>query len=67
MRAGGWCSLGAVFHLPCCLPLPILGVGSGNGWGLEWGGTSSRSWEIEQKGGLVGLEGKEVGISWRGV
>lgn len=33
MPVGGWGSLGVVFHPPCCLPLPILGVGSGIGWG----------------------------------
>lgn len=36
--ARGWGSLGAVFHLPCCLPLPILGAGSGIGGRMGWGG-----------------------------
>lgn len=39
MPVGGWGSLGVVFHPPCCLPLPILGVGIGEwDWLGGWDG-----------------------------
>ncbi|PNJ16630.1 NUDT16L1 isoform 3 [Pongo abelii] len=44
----GWGSLRAVLHPPCCLPLPILGVGEWDRWGGRDGGGSGAclgSWE----------------------